>query len=114
MRNPAKSVRRLTQLAAVGRKIAALESHPQVLQVAANYGNPDNVFDAELLRLWWQTLKDHLVKIQDKPMPMGVYLPLGLGSLGVVGGGSERPGWVPARLHEAGCAFRHGGTDPAQ
>ena len=73
MRNPARSVRRLTQLGDVGRKIARLwdefmESHPTSIRVAANYGKPDNAFDQELVQLWRDTLKDHLAEIVEKPV----------------------------------------------
>ena len=73
MRNPARSVRRLTQLGDVGRKIACLweefmESHPTSVRVAANYGKPDNAFDQELVQLWRDTLKDHLAEIVEKPV----------------------------------------------
>eukprot|EP00435_Cladocopium_sp_Y103_P052211 s157_g16.t1 len=73
MRNPAKSVKRLTQLSAVGKKMAGLweefqESHPQVLNVARSYGNADNSYDEEMVKLWREVLKDHLTKIQEKPM----------------------------------------------
>ena len=50
MRNPAKSVKRLTQFRTVGEKISSMwdefvESHPRALEVAANYGKADNVFE---------------------------------------------------------------------
>ena len=73
MRNPARSVRRLSQLAEVGGKISKLwdefqESHPKVLEVARRYGKADNTFDEELVAEWRLALLDNFTKIQDKPM----------------------------------------------
>ena len=73
MRNPARSVKRLTQLAEVGEKISKLwdefqESHPKVLEVARRYGKTDNTFDEELVAEWRLALLDNFTKIQDKPM----------------------------------------------
>ena len=64
MRNPAKSVKRLTQLAGVGRKLALmwdefLESHPKAIEVAE--------FHEETLTARKEALKDNLVKIQERP-----------------------------------------------
>eukprot|EP00438_Fugacium_kawagutii_P000419 Skav229881 [mRNA] locus=scaffold247:354658:356938:+ [translate_table: standard] len=68
MRNPAKSVRRLSMVKATGERIRALwdefaESHPATLEVAKNYGKTDNAYDSELVRLWRGVLCDHLPKV---------------------------------------------------
>ena len=68
MRNPAKTVKRLTQLGKVGEKIRGLwdeftESHPVALEVAKNYGRSDNRFDEETLEAWKLVLRDHLIKV---------------------------------------------------
>ena len=67
MRNPAKSVKRLTQFRTVGEKISSMwdefvESHPRALEVAANYGKADNVFEEDLLELWRKAFKENLKK----------------------------------------------------
>ena len=72
MRNPAKSVKRLTQLRIVGEKISQMwnefvESHPRALEVAANYGKSDNLFEEELLELWQKALKENLTKVEERP-----------------------------------------------
>ena len=72
MRNPAKSVKRLTQFRTVGEKISSMwdefvESHPRALEVAANYGKADNVFEEELLELWRKALKENLTKVEERP-----------------------------------------------
>ena len=72
MRNPAKSVKRLTQLRTVGEKISKMwdefvESDPRALEVAANYGKADNVFEEELLELWRKALKENLTKVEERP-----------------------------------------------
>ena len=73
MRNPAKTVKRLTQLRATGQKISKMwdefiESHPRALQVATHYGKPDNIFDEELLELWRLALRENLAKVEEHPM----------------------------------------------
>ena len=82
MRNPSRSVKRLTQLKSVGQKISGMwdefaESHPNAFKVAANYGKPDDVFDAELLELWRKALRDNLAKVEDRPMVMKEKPPTG-------------------------------------
>jgi len=55
-----------------GKKIAGLwdefvESRPDANKAAQNYGKPGNDFDADLLQLWKQALKDNLAKVEDRP-----------------------------------------------
>ena len=73
MRNPAKTVKRLTQLRSTGQKISKMwdefvDSHPKALQVAVNYGKTDNIFDEELLELWRLALRENFVKTDEHPM----------------------------------------------
>ena len=78
----------------VGKKIRQLwdefvEAHPQALNVAKNYGSPDNAFDTEVLELWRQVIKDHLVKIEGGPMisqrELGIRLTIGCRLMGGLG-----------------------------
>ena len=48
-----------------------------LFKVAANYGKPDDVFDAELLELWRKALRDNLAKVEDRPMVMKEKPPTG-------------------------------------
>lgn len=80
MRNPAKSVRRLTQLANAEKKLAALwnefeESHPKSLELARNYGKPDTVFHDEILEEWRKAIVDNLVKVEEKRHPQELGVP---------------------------------------
>eukprot|EP00435_Cladocopium_sp_Y103_P065495 s591_g27.t1 len=73
MRNPAKCVRSLTQLEEVGKKLASLwaefaESHPGTLNVAVNYGQPNNAIEPELFLLWRKALRENLGKIKEIPV----------------------------------------------
>ena len=70
MRNPAYSIARLSLVKETGQKMRKLwdefmEAHPEAVLVAKRYGRPDNSFDQELVKLWKDVLKDHLVKIRD-------------------------------------------------
>ena len=75
MRNPAYSIAKLTLVKDVGMKIRDLwdefeESHPEVLDVAMNYGKPDNKFEERLRKLWKTVLKDHLAPADDEGMTL--------------------------------------------
>ena len=80
MRNPAKSVRRLTQLANAEKKVAALwnefeESHPKSLELARNCGKPDTVFHDEISGEWRKAIVDNLVKVEEKRHPQELGVP---------------------------------------
>ena len=71
MRNPAVSVRRLALVKETGDRIWRLwrefvESHPECIDVARNYGRPDNKFNQSLIEEWRRVLKDHFTKIPEK------------------------------------------------
>ena len=41
-----------------------VESQPDAMEVAKNYGHPEKKFDEELLVLWKRALKDNLAKVE--------------------------------------------------
>ncbi len=70
MRNPASSVRRISLVKETGNVMWKLwkefvESHPECIDVARNYGKADNKFKDSLVEEWKKVLKDHFTKIPE-------------------------------------------------